>query len=274
MNNTFNINRFSKLLQKELKEFPKRFGYSILGIFIVYFLYRVALFFLPTSFESSNMTSFSLMVFWILTVVAVVVPYKCYGTVNNNKLGLDYAQLPASSFEKTLSMFIITFFVSLLSIFIAIQLIDVVFYLINPAKAGLPSICFMKSVPFVLMQVISLFLLNAEFALGNLIFHKNKVSKTILCLFAIGAVFSIIGVCVITHIGLDNFTAILERYMGDFSQNMDSVVFHDDDFGALTSSLWAMRPVRIVVWSSYIYNGFFGLLCWFFSYRMIKTAKY
>ncbi len=271
--NTFNFNRFAKLLGKELKEYPRRFGYSILGVTMVYLLYRAVFLFFP-NMGTDSVSKYLFMVYWILVIILIVVPSKCYGTANHRTYGVDYALLPASAFEKMLSMFVVNYVVSLVSVFVCLEGVDLAAYLINPERAGLPTVCYLGSGAFVTMQLLSLFLLSAEFSLGNMLFSKNKISKTILCLFAIGAFFAVgIGI-VISHIGIDTMTAYLENWFGAANTPDEIMNLDADNLRDVLSSLTGWRPVRIFLWGSYLYNGVCGLLCWFFTYRMIKTVKY
>lgn len=104
MNNTFDFNRFSLLLKKELwsgNKKPLIVSGAIFGFLILFALLQIYLF---SAYEGMNWSMFPMVVFWGGLIFTSVIFYEF-----NDKTGTHhYLSLPASTFEKFLSKWLIT----------------------------------------------------------------------------------------------------------------------------------------------------------------------
>ena len=107
MNNIFNFNRFGKVLVNDLKtKYITKF-FTITGIALFPFVFVLISFFrrdVPVYMEG-DLRCF--LIFLFGTVIMFLAPFIIYGNVNRRKRGTDYIMLPASSFEKYLSMLLV-----------------------------------------------------------------------------------------------------------------------------------------------------------------------
>lgn len=100
MNNTFNFNRFGKLLAMDGKKYLRNFGITLAILCSL----NVGTWLMSTVFGFSMPT----FVRWIVIYVAVflsciLVPAKAFGDMNLPREGVRYAMLPVSTWEKYLS---------------------------------------------------------------------------------------------------------------------------------------------------------------------------
>ncbi|MFK8007897.1 MAG: hypothetical protein AB8H03_16185 [Saprospiraceae bacterium] len=104
MNNTFDFNRFSLLLKKELwsgNKKPLIVGGAIFGFLILIALLQI---YWTGGYEGLNWHMFPIVIFWGGLIFTSVIFYEF-----NNKTGTHhYLSLPASTFEKFLSKWLIT----------------------------------------------------------------------------------------------------------------------------------------------------------------------
>ena len=271
MGNIFNFKRFGMLLLKELKEFPLSYGLSVLSAAGVYVLimalamlngidHPVGIFF--------RMTMISLLI----VVLMVVVPSKMYGYVNHYKKGIYYTLLPASAFEKMLSMLIICSVVTGLVSFSILVLTDYLVYALFPCRLAGTLFGEAGSVTFFSSEIFSVVMFQACFILGNLYYKKQKIAKTIVFLMFLAVIFGVISFIIITQIGEDVVTAFLQSKMGDIPSDVN--YFDFKKMNDLSESLRQLPFVRIMALVDYISWSVIGIGCWTGSYRLIKTNKY
>ena len=271
MGNIFNFKRFGMLLLKELKEFPLSYGLSVLSAAGVYVLimalamlngidHPVGIFF--------RMTMISLLI----VVMMVVVPSKMYGYVNHYKKGIYYTLLPASAFEKMLSMLIICSVVTGLVSFSILVLTDYLVYALFPCRLAGKLFGEAGSVTFFSSEVFSLVMFQSCFILGNLYFKKQKIAKTIVFLMFLALVFGLVCFLIMTQIGQETVTAFIQSKMGDLPSDVN--YFDIKKMNDLSESLKQLPIIRTMIIVDYIFWSAIGLGCWTLSYRLIKTNKY
>lgn len=188
MNEIFSINRFGKLLKNDLVRYLPQ-GY---GTFITFLCIMPAIWALFTFiFDSQIILDARVIGFILCTMIcSFVAVFKLYNSANHKKKGVDFVMLPASAFEKFLSM-----------ILIGTLLVPALFaacaYLIDCLLATLPvdtyqgyiGIKNLFSIQF--FENTGIFILFLSFALcGNMLFKKAKVAKTILSVLGL---FTLIG---------------------------------------------------------------------------------
>ena len=108
MNNTFNINRFGKILKHDgLNFFPN----IILALAIIWAIPVIMYLFtslMPTNDTNQMYSPFSRieLISTLSTIVLIIAPARLYRHCNDQRKGIGYAMLPASTLEKFLSMVI------------------------------------------------------------------------------------------------------------------------------------------------------------------------
>ena len=285
MNNTFNINRFGKVLKHDgLNFFPN----IILTLAILWAIPVVIYLFtslMPT--EETNKVFDAcgrINIIDALTKIAVIIaPVRLYKYCNDSRKGIGYAMLPASTLEKFLSM---VFYCALVTpiIYIAGALaIDSILALFNGPYEGFAISEFFDTMsqikhqlinsgvrweedlpvyaeydklitPFIriMLSIFGILSLSSIFMFGNMIFKKHKTGKMIGILILLFIIFMIIFI---------NYVANNEEYFEQKLSNIDGENFVKLIIYYFTRGLLV---VQIVV----------SALMLFGVYRKIKTQKY
>lgn len=217
MKNVFDIKRFGKYFTYDLNNAWSNFGVSALvsGLLPLVFLVFFVIFGLifdgrVPEFPSSVKFVIPLV---ILVILILSAPVKLYGSLTERKAGSDWLMIPASSFEKFLSMALMLCVVLPVVVFGLFSLCDLLLGWLVPAYGGSA----VKMVPSVLSAVsgesmtingipssgftagglVAMAFLTwcasiLPFGLGAVCFKKGKAAKTILCIFALEMVLSIL----------------------------------------------------------------------------------
>lgn len=100
MNNTFNFNRFGKLLAMDGKKYFRNFGVTLAILCSL----NVATWLLTAVFGFTMPTFVRWMVIYVAVFLScILVPAKAFGDINLPREGVRYAMLPVSNWEKYLS---------------------------------------------------------------------------------------------------------------------------------------------------------------------------
>ncbi len=100
MNNTFNFNRFGKLLAVDGKKYLRNFGITLAILCSL----NVATWLLTAVFGFAMPTFVRWMVIYVAVFLScILVPAKAFGDINLPREGVRYAMLPVSNWEKYLS---------------------------------------------------------------------------------------------------------------------------------------------------------------------------
>ena len=128
MNNTFNFGRFSKVFAYDLHKSVQNYGLSFIVLALLPLLTPLlyglmSLFF---SFDWQVPGLIARCVIFILAVACVSLTFApgVYGKITDKRYGSEYLMIPASSFEKFLSMTLITAVIVPLVFTIAYGLVD------------------------------------------------------------------------------------------------------------------------------------------------------
>ena len=208
MKNVFDFSRFGKYFAYDLKRIRSSYGLT----FLILALMPVVLYVISTVFGLINGNGWAvpssqmrLPVFFLTTgALLLSYPASCYGFITEKKAGSSWLMLPASSFEKFLSMLVITM--------VVLPVIYSLLYFGSDALLGLAGHGYGSGIASSLFQegggvnVVSVngtgagngiyplymaFISTAlTFLLGAVLFRKNKVVKTILCIFALSFILS------------------------------------------------------------------------------------
>ena len=216
MNKVFDFKRFGQYFLYDLRNSKNNYGLSLLilgtlpiTLFVIYEL--ISLIF------GSGISELEMPGKWVqfsiaITIAMLAAGTKIYGSLTEKRAGSNFLMLPASTFEKWLSMCLILCIV-LPAVLLALQFAsDALMSFLFPNSYGdrllalvplqemkdsmdeagihinLPAILFLNWCETVLI-----------FTLGAICFKKSKIAKTFLCLIALSFVFSTIGMLIISQ---------------------------------------------------------------------------
>ncbi|MBR5924613.1 MAG: hypothetical protein IKZ60_04060 [Bacteroidales bacterium] len=229
MNNKFNFKRFWKYLRYDLVSAVHDSGtlmVSLAAMPVWFFVIQQLLSFVFNGeFRTINTAALIIAYIVSLTVTVIFFPVQHYGKLTDKKAGADWILIPASRFEKFLSMLIICCVVA-----------PIVWFAIIAASDGLLSLVFGTYDSFILPTILDAMqkgvaevhaenvklMMNGPwfiylswcqnilaFALGAIFFRKNKIVYTFLTLMAIGILCTIITAVVFggeVHISPEDIT--------------------------------------------------------------------
>lgn len=286
MSNTFNINRFGKILKHDGLNFFPNFILSLAilwAIPVVIYLFTALM---PTDGTVHIYDAMARInnIDFLLKIAIIIAPAILYKTCNDSRKGIGYAMLPASTLEKFLSMVIFCVIVTPIVYIAGALAIDSILALINGPYDGFAlSMYFDKfaqieysfeqhgtkvmsddALPLIinnlspaLMRVLSILgilMLSSIFMFGNMIFKKRKTGKMIGILILLFIIFMIIFI---------NYVANNEALANYFEQiNEDNV------------SEFIIRLIRIMMNVSLYTEIIVSTLLLWGTYRKIKTQKY
>ena len=220
-NNTFNLRRFGKYFVADLRGCVANYGLtmvliSFMGLF-TYLLFGTFTLAMDGAWESADgsMRSFA---FLLCTCILIVnMPVKCYGMITDRKAGSSWLMIPASTFEKFLSMVIMTALV-VPSVTIGTYLLtDMIICKADPA-CGTTLVSMIRDLFDILGDLIQISLV---FLLGAIFFKSGKTSKTILSVIVLAIVFSMAATPVMSHM-FSSFTADLQMETPENLNNLFS----------------------------------------------------
>ena len=220
MNNTFNINRFGKLLAFDGRKYLRNFGITLAilcGLNLV--LWLLTLIF---GFTMPTLPRY-LVIYLAVFLGMLLVPSKAFGDINLSREGIRYAMLPVSNLEKFLSYTLFCLLTPVVIIFgswafdallTLLPFGGFTHYIKSFGLSGALQNFFMEigelseiemtDEGFVVYQqfmdkfgpaynlqlIISLIFSVGIFMLGNLLFKTHKAGKTLACMIGITYVIS------------------------------------------------------------------------------------
>lgn len=205
MNETFSFNRYSKLLKKEFTERAPMMT-KIAAIFSLILVgYWITLLLFGNDSAADSRLNYALLA-TVLTMI--IAPFNLYKSYNHKKKGIDYILLPASVTEKFLSMQVLCVIVLPAIVFISVMLTDLVFSAISPTvfQGSAVAEFFGKGRPFA--DIIETFIFQQGCILGNFVFRKSKIFKTMISGTVLFIVFASILTFCMTVIFKDQMVAI------------------------------------------------------------------
>ena len=222
MKEFFKADRFGKFFLYELNNARASFGLSLLIIGLmpaILFLFN-ELFSLVFSgrLEPLDVAVKCACLVFCLLVIFISAPAKLYGKLTEKREGSDWLMIPASSFEKFLSMVVILCVVLpvaylvlgigsdllLSAVFPSTYGSSLTLQMFNSISQGVNSWNGNSAITFSKAGVIGIyyasFCINIlAFALGAICFKRSKGGKTILCIFAFSILLSFILVSIFGH---------------------------------------------------------------------------
>ena len=204
MNNVFDFKRFGNYFLYDLRRTKNNYGVSLLlmGLMPVLFFIIFEFFSLISGHGITNMPKEMQFVAVLVSVVVVILGSgtKIFGSITEKRAGSDFLMLPASTFEKWLSMVLIVCVVVPVVLLALLFASDGIMSLLLPNSYGgrLFETDFARGFSDAIMDedgfyfnLPGIMILNwcesaLIFTLGAVCFKKSKVAKTLLCLIAFG----------------------------------------------------------------------------------------
>lgn len=279
MNNTFNINRFGKLLTFDGRKYLRNFGLTLAilcGLNLV--LWLVTLIF---GFTMPTMPRY--VIIWLAVFLGIImVPAKAFGDINLPREGVGYAMLPVSTLEKYLS-YVLFCLLTPVAIVCGSWLVDALLTLLpfGGFEHYIKHLDFMGTMEDFIIEmsemnaadaageifdesimkffgsayhyaIIVRFVFNLGlFMLGNLLFKTHKTGKTLACMIGISYVVSMIMQVILLSQGASLFLN---------PENVDIATL-----GNLTQSMFTASNILNTILTVGLYIGLFFKL---------KTQKY
>ena len=266
MKEVFNIKRFAKCVEYDLNRVKINFGLSflIIGICpIIVFLLIMIGNLIGNGHETDAGMICKVGGMFIFEIgLTFAMPAKVFGDITEHRAGSMLLMMPASAFEKWLSMILTACFLVPLASGILFISSDVLLSALIPSYGK--NIFFYLSVlnektefimgnsaaiRFITLLILQVIINILVFLLGSIVFKRAKAAKTILSLIVVGIVGSFI------------------KLIANVNWGSDSSVFRmafDDDFHSL------MDYAGMYIWS---YSIIFALLL-AASFFRIKTIKH
>lgn len=270
MNNIFNFKRFCAIAAKEIREYSRNYGISIISILGIYLLFLVLPLLVGGSVSALSRIN---MIMLMTAVIMIVAPSKLYGTVNHHRKGLNYVLLPVSTLEKTLSMLFITAVFTTFITTAGLVILDTVVYLIMPLRLN-EMLFTAHSLELMGIEILSLLVIQSWFVLGNMMFKNQKVAKTILSLLGLVILIGLLFLLIFHIIGYEKVGLIFEKQFSDMDMNIDGSKIRVLGMGDLREVVKDIPIFKKMMTIQHILWAVIGLGCWTGTYRLIKTNKY
>lgn len=244
MNNVFDIKRFGKYFMYDLNNARGNYAVSALVIGLLPLILLVFTVIFSLLFDGEvRPIMFPMKVMIVVCAFFICMlsgPVKLYGSLTERKSGSDWLMLPASSFEKFLSMAIMLCIVLPLAVFGLFAVCDLLLSWLVPVygESVVGQICngigsiesflgdsFEDSssllgvtpASFHLMGWLSWCSSILPFGLGAICFKKGKAAKTILCIIGVQILFSII-LLIMFRCGYQNGSDFAHWFIGLFGK--------------------------------------------------------
>lgn len=206
MNNVFSFKRFGNYFLFDLRRAFTTYGTNLLVMSLspaILFVIHLLLGLLKNGTASelpieSKFVCLSIVIF----VVSVSAGIKIYGSITEKRFGSDFLMLPASSFEKWLSMAAVVCVVVPVTLSVVSIASDVLLSLIAPSAYGPSMTSHLLDADIlgdkeIYINAPALLYLSwcgcaLTFTLGGICFKKAKAAKTFLCLFVLTTIFTLL----------------------------------------------------------------------------------
>lgn len=162
----------------------------------------------------------------MIATLCIVTPARCYGSVTEVRAGRFFLLLPASVWEKSLSMILICAVVIPVAACAVYFGLDELLCLIDPS-CGTPLLKLMGEEIWGITSVIPY---SLAFLLGAIFFKKSKMAKTIGCIllfYMVGGILagSFLGSIDLNAINTTTFTADLSWFSGAITIVLMGMIF-------------------------------------------------
>lgn len=268
MNNVFSFKRFRKLMLYDGDYFLKKAGWAVVGIPLTsYGVYALATLAIYPDLDYSPSQRFSAVMFVVYLTVFWVIE-KLYGGEKGSTRNADYAILPASNFEKMISMFLFCAVIPSFAVFVLSVLFDSLLvwipgsfeqYLWNADDwwKGMSDVEIKINQYFAQYRTwwrtcLGVFFWASLLIFGTLLFKENGTKKTLLVLPVMF------------------FGFILLENLLDGVGNIDMIQYSDNK--SICSSMVTNR--RLALCFSYLNDFVLLPILLVLSYKRLKSLKY
>lgn len=249
-NDIFNLRRFGKYFVSDARSCAANYGMSMavtifMGL-LTYLIYGFVILALDGEWESADGGFRSFTFLLCMCIMIINMPIKCYGKITDRKDGSSWLMIPVSTFEKCLSMVVMTVVVIPVITMGSYLLIDLIICKIDPscgtslfekvndmfnllgnlkvsAEMELtesPAIAdFVKQLSSPWLYIDDFAMVSLTFLLGAIFFKSGKSSKTILAVIILSILISMAATPFLTHI-IGSFTADLDM---DTPENLNNL---------------------------------------------------
>ena len=236
MNNTFNFRRFFKIFTYDINKSIKNYGVTFIVLSMMPILSPLiyGVLSLCFSFEWNVPGLISRCAIFATGLAVLILSFapSVYGKITDKRYGCEYLMIPASPFEKFLSMTIVTGIVIPFAFTLTYGLMDLLAlgvslsegesllaFFFNHRVLGNEGVAIRMDAIFILSTCLySLIIL-----LGSIYFKKFKVGKTLLVLFALSILMSWISIPVI------NMLVGNAQVLEEFALNVEEWILANTD---------------------------------------------
>jgi len=210
MSNVFDFKRFGKYFGYSLRNAWNNFSLSLLICaltpVLVFVFYELICLMFDGHFRASSewLRDFAAALGFLLVVL--IAPAKLFGCITDGRTGTGFLMIPASTFEKWLSIMLICALVLPLCLGVLMLAGDTLMELVfGSGYAGVYMFTILRD--SFSIEIDGGFTVNAfaigyvgwitsilSYTLGALVFKKAKVGKTLLCLMLLGIIFGFLVV--------------------------------------------------------------------------------
>ena len=177
-NNIFSFDRFLKVLKYDFKFCVPQF-FTLFAV-LVFFIHALEMLFMQKEIFYSSSRADGMIIMWLICIFCA--PFVIYPKLNSKHKGSRFIMIPASSLEKFLSMTVICLLLVPTAFMVCFILLDTLLVSAFPNKYD--EYIFLDLLLFIKRIKISIFIvpvvLSGTAMLGNLVFKKNALRKTLL----------------------------------------------------------------------------------------------
>lgn len=224
-NNTFQLDRFSKVMARTIKQNKKIGLISILvfaGIPLLLFLFNMI------SLQPTSLTTRTAILSLLVQFMFVLSPFIYFYGVNHPKKGLSEVMLPASILEKYTNMMLFCMIVAPLVAFALYTTMDSLIAFIFPKYVNGYVITEFKTI-FSWDQLLLLNLFMQSIFFYNLFFSRQKILKSIGASMIIG-IATIVFMVIIADIAERNGLFVNESYVSSINHRSMFEFYRNDPF--------------------------------------------
>ena len=200
MNDIFNINRFGKLLVKDLRMMCNKMWIApviLVSVYVLSWVINAISNWSVTQIPPIDDLPFAVMIIFIL-----LSPSMIYNDVNGKYTGLEFALLPASALEKFLSMLFVTVLalpLSLIVVHVALNALSLLVAYIAGAKIAGTGLYYLYNIGGITIWecLFRTAIFISAYFLGNLCFKNHKFIKTTVLIIALFVTVLIVGTWIV-----------------------------------------------------------------------------
>ncbi len=275
MSDFFDLKRFGKFMTYELNNAKASCGLSILvmGLLpaILFTFFEIFCFIFTRHFQPLDMEVKKICFSFCILILVMSIPAKMYGRLTERRKGSDWLMIPASTFEKFLSMVLVMCVVIPVSFFALSGCCDWLLSVMFPEHYGASQTLELfrrislfgsfgndstgliePSLAGVIWMLLGSMWVNIlAFTLGAICFKRGKAGKTILCYFALSILLSTILVTFFGHGGSfdsDDFDNLISNMTAQKAQHIFNFVINSAFFvmlgGLLTAIYFRIKTIK------------------------------